>query len=87
VKKKPAPKKTGPKPSPELLAQIEAFKTYKIGDSFFVPGRKASDLEYLRRPANKAGLGIKIRYIDCDPVHNTAGVRVWRCSGPKDEEL
>jgi len=80
-------KQRGPKPNPELIEQIEKFKAYKIGDSFFVPGKKASDLEYLRRPAIKAGVGIKIRFVESDPVHITSGVRVWRCSGPSDEEL
>lgn len=79
--------KPGRKANPELLAEVEAFKQLKVGQSFFVAGKKASDMEYLRRPVKAEGVGITIRYIERDPVHGVAGVRVWRQAGTADEEL
>lgn len=79
--------KPGRKANPELLAEVQAFLELKVGQSFFVAGKKASDMEYLRRPVKAAGGGITIRYVECDPVKQVAGVRVWRQAGAADEEL
>lgn len=79
--------KPGRKADPELLKQVEHFKALKVGDSFFVEGKTAAEMEYLRRPVIRAGVGITIRNIECDVVHKTKGVRVWRLSGPHDSEL
>lgn len=79
--------KPGRKPNPKIAEEVEAFKKLTVGQSFFVAGKKASDMEYLRRPVKAAGLGIAIRYVECDPVNQVAGVRVWRQAGTVDEEL
>jgi hypothetical protein len=72
--------------SPEVRAYVERFKHFRAGkDSFFVEGATAKDLEFLRRPVTRAGMGILIRYVQCDEIHGVAGVRVWRLAGSYDE--
>lgn len=66
---------------------ITAFKGYAIGDSFFIAGASAREVEFLRRPMQSAGLGITIRQIAKDEIYGIAGVRVWREHGSYDDEL
>lgn len=77
-------KRPGPKVDPKLRAQVEAFLKLQPGESFFVVGKKASDLEYLRRPVRVAGAGIQIVAVTADTVHEVSGVRVWRREGVID---
>lgn len=79
--------KRGRKTNPDLLTEVEAFKQLAVGQSFFLAGKTAADMEYLRRPVKAAGVGITIRNVENDPVHKTSGVRIWRQHGKADEEL
>lgn len=78
-------KRPGPKIDETKYAQVEAFLLMQPGESFFVAGKKAADLAYLRRPVQKAGAGIQIIEVLRDTVHQTTGVRVWRRAGSIDE--
>lgn len=79
-------KRPGPKISTALVEQVEAFLKMQPGDSFFVAHKKASDLQYLRRPVKLAGAGIQILEVVRDSVHKTRGVRVWRRAGSIDTD-
>lgn len=56
------------------------LRAMMIGDSFFSPNAKVSDLDYLRRVGNHAGVYLKSRKTESDTVHGTPGVRTWRIS-------
>lgn len=72
--------------SPEIKAYIEAFAAFRPGkDSFFVEGATSADLEFLRKPFHRAGLGVLIRQVECDDHYQKPGVRVWRLAGEYDE--
>lgn len=64
---------------------VDKFLTLKPGQSFFVQDAKSSDLEFLRRPVRKAGVGIRIVEITRDEIYGTRGVRCWREAGEYDE--
>lgn len=70
--------------SPQMQGYIDAFAAFKPGQSFFVPGAKRADLEFLRAPFVDAGLGMLMREVECDQKHGVAGVRVWRQHGEYD---
>lgn len=72
--------------SPEVREYVERFKHFRAGrDSFFVEGAQSKDLEFLRKPMTRAGMGILIRRVECDEIYGVAGVRVWRLAGSYDE--
>lgn len=71
--------------SPAIRAHVERFAAMRPGESFFVAGVQSADLEFLRKPFTKAGLGMLIRQVDRDEIYQTAGVRVWRMAGEYDE--
>ena len=71
--------------NPATKAHVERFAAMKPGSSFFVEGARSEDLEFLRKPFTRAGLGVLIRRVECDDVHKKAGVRVWRLAGEYDE--
>ena len=79
------PEGVGRKPDEIILGYVEQFRTYKIGHSFFVAGYQASDLEFLRKPFERAGLKCSIRQVQQDAIYGVAGVRVVRVEGPEDE--
>lgn len=76
----------GRKPDPVVAAYVEQFKDFRPGvDSFFVAGAVSKDLEFLRKPFTRAGLGLLIRRVEFDEIYQTAGVRVFRLAGEYDE--
>ena len=77
--------KRGPQLNAETQAQLKQFAAMPVGRSFFVPGVRRVDLEYLRRPALAMGLGIRIMQIAVDDIYQQPGVRVWREEGEYDE--
>lgn len=80
------PPRRGRTVSSDVAAYVERFKHFRAGkDSFFVEGATAKDLEFLRRPVTRAGMGILIRQVECDKIHGVAGVRVWRLAGSYDD--
>lgn len=83
--KKGRTSKKGRSESPMILGYVERFQHFKPGQSFFIEGATPGDVEFLRRPILRAGMGITIRAVKCDEIYNKAGVRVWRQSGPYDD--
>lgn len=78
--------KRGRPTAPEVRSQVERFKHFRAGrDSFFVPDATVKDLEYLRRPVQRAGMGIAMRQVEDDAIYGGPGVRVWRLAGSYDE--
>lgn len=71
--------------SPAMRAHIERFAAMTPGESFFVKGARSEELEFLRKPFTRAGLGVLIRQVERDDIYKTAGVRVWRMAGEYDE--
>lgn len=69
--------------------EIEAFvlkvRAMRIGTSFFVPDVTRQQMEWLRRPVLRAGVGITIVRVECDEIYQCPGVRVWREEGEYDE--
>lgn len=64
---------------------VEKMTWMKPGESFFVEGVNREDMEFLRRPVVKMGMGIRIVEVECDEIYHCYGVRVWREEGPYDE--
>jgi hypothetical protein len=56
----------------------------KPGQSFFVEGVCREDMEFLRRPVVRMGIGIRIVEVECDEIFQCHGVRVWREEGDYD---
>lgn len=75
----------GPRNDPYTQKLLAKFASWPVGRSFFVRGAARADLEFLRRPAVKLGVGIRIVQVTRDPIHNQPGVRVWREEGSYDE--
>lgn len=71
--------------TPAIKAHVERFAAMTPGSSFFVEGAQSQDLEFLRKPFTRAGLGVLIRRVERDEVHKKPGVRVWRLAGSYDE--
>lgn len=71
--------------NPVVKRQVEQFAAMRIGESFFVEGLHAADVEYLRKPFIRAGLGMLVRRVERDEIYKKAGVRVWRLAGEYDE--
>ncbi len=69
-------------------AQIRTLVTkmtyMKPGTSFFVEGVCREDMEFLRRPVVKMGMGIRIVEVEYDEIYQCHGVRVWREEGEYD---
>lgn len=64
---------------------VSKLRNMRLGASFFVPDVTRQQMEWLRRPAVRAGLGITIARVECDEIYQAPGVRVWRQEGPYDE--
>jgi hypothetical protein len=64
---------------------VEKLKRMMPGQSFFVPDVTRADMEFLRRPVVKAGVGIRIAQVEEDEIYFQPGVRVWREEGEYDE--
>lgn len=79
------PEGVGRKPDEIIQGYVEQFRTYKIGQSFFLADHQPSDLEFLRKPFERAGLKCSIRLVQQDAIYGVAGVRVVRVEGPEDE--
>lgn len=71
--------------SARIQAYIDQFARFKVGQSFFVPGVKRKNLEFLRQPFVDAGLACLMREVERDEIYGVAGVRVWRQHGQYDE--
>ncbi|MNK49888.1 hypothetical protein D3C87_687540 [compost metagenome] len=80
--------RTGRPANPEVMHLVEKFKRFLPGrDSFFVPDAQLVDVEFLRKPFLRAGLGVCFRHTYDDPSHESPGVRVWRLEGPYDNDF
>ena len=69
----------------QVKALVERFKDLRVGASFFVPDVQPDDVEFLRRPATRAGCGIRIVRVEEDEIYLQPGVRIWREEGSYDE--
>lgn len=56
----------------------------KPGQSFFIADVCREDVEFLRRPVVRMGIGIRIVEVECDEIYQCHGVRVWREEGDYD---
>lgn len=66
-------------------AFVAKFQAMRIGESFFIPDVNRQDMEWFRRPALRAGLGVRMARVECDDIYQCPGVRVWREEGEYDE--
>ena len=85
TKQKPRVRKFSILMEPMMVGYIEAFQKFKPGESFFIEGVAPKEVEFLRRPILRSGVGITIRKVDVDPIYQKPGVRIWRQSGPYDD--
>lgn len=79
------PPTTGRQMAKEVAALVKKFAAFKPGQSFFVPNVALKDVEYLRRPFKREGLGAVFRRVERDEIYQQPGVRVWRQLGEYDE--
>lgn len=68
----------------QVRTLVKKMMWMKPGTSFFVEGVRAADMNFLRRPVLKAGMGIRIVEVECDEIYQCHGVRVWREEGDYD---
>jgi hypothetical protein len=78
-------KKPGRQVDPATQELIQRFLDMAPGHSFFVEGLTRLDLEFLRKPASRAKVGIRIAETLNDEIYGVAGTRVWRIAGEYDE--
>lgn len=64
---------------------IDKFVRMLPGQSFFIADVERADVEFLRRPVVKLGVGISIHEVDVDEIYQQRGVRIWREEGAFDE--
>lgn len=64
---------------------LDRFTRMRPKDSAFVAGIMPSDVEFIRAPLLRRGVGVRIERVAHDPVHHQAGVRVFREEGSYDE--
>jgi cytochrome c biogenesis protein ResB len=69
----------------QIKVLVAKFIAYRPGDSFFIAGVQPADVEFMRRPALAAGVGITIRRVEMDEIYQQAGVRIWREAGAYDD--
>lgn len=76
----------GTRPHDRLDATlIEKFARMRIGQSFFIADASRQDVEFLRRPVLRLGVGIRIVQVRSDEIYCMPGVRIWREEGSYDE--
>lgn len=68
------------KPHPQLAQHKQLLAAMKVGDSFFVNGRRPQDLGYVRRLGYNLGFKLAIRWVLRDPIYGRMGCRVKRVS-------
>ena len=85
VKRTANESKRGRKADPRIQAYVDKFVRFKPGQSFFVQGITPADLDFLRKPFARAGVGVVIRRVERDEIYAVPGVRVWRLAGDYDE--
>lgn len=85
IKRTAKESKRGRKADPRIQAYVDKFVRFRIGQSFFVPGATTADLEFLRKPFLRAGVGMVMRRVERDEIYAVPGVRVWRLAGEYDE--
>lgn len=78
-------RKRGRRADPRVQAYVDKFVRFRPGQSFFVEGVEPADLDFLRKPFARAGVGVVIRRVERDEIYGVAGVRVWRQAGEYDE--
>ena len=64
---------------------IDKFVRMRPGESFFMADASREDVEFLRRPVIKMGVGIRIVEVERDEIYQARGVRIWRKEGSYDE--
>lgn len=75
----------GKQADPEMEEMIDRIAAMRLGHSFFIEGVQCSDVQCLRQPARRRGVGIAIKHVALDEIYQVAGVRVWRKEGAYDE--
>lgn len=71
--------------NPTIKTYVDLFKNFKVGESCFVAGQTTRDLEFLRMPFKRAGLGVRIVAVQNDEIYQQPGVRIYREEGEFDE--
>lgn len=69
----------------QIKVLIDKFVRMKPGQSFFIPDVTRLDVEFLRRPVQRIGCGIKVAEVQQDEIYLMPGVRIWRLEGEYDE--
>ena len=69
----------------QVKVLIDKFVRMLPGQSFFIPGATRLDVEFMRRPAQAIGCGIRIVRVEQDEIYLQEGVRVWREEGEYDD--
>jgi hypothetical protein len=70
----------------EVARYIDQLCEMQVGQSCFIANCSPLDVAFLRKPAIEAGINLRFRQIECDEIHLTQGVRIWRMHGPLDDE-
>lgn len=69
----------------QVRVLVEKVTRMLPGQSFFIPDVKRADMEFLRRPLVRAGVGVRIAQVEEDEIYFQPGVRIWREVGEYDE--
>lgn len=72
------PNRKHAKPHPNIEQHKKLLNAMKVGDSFFVDGRRPVDLSYVRRLGYQLGYKLAIRWVLRDQIYGRMGSRVKR---------
>lgn len=72
------PNRKHAKPHPSIEQHKKLLSAMKVGESFFVEGRRPDDLSYVRRLGYQLGYKLAIRWVLRDQIYGRMGSRVKR---------
>ena len=60
------------------MRRLALLQSLPVDGSFFEPYVYQDDMANFRRQCKKHGIGVEIRYTECDPAAKKFGCRVFR---------
>ena len=70
---------------PQIAQYVALILRMQPGMSVFVPDATTEQLEFLRKPVQKAGADIELCHVAEDEIYQQPGVRLFRREGEYDE--
>ncbi len=75
----------GKREHPEVTSMIEKLAALRINESFFIPSTTRKECEFIRQPAKRKGIKLRLEEVKCDQIYQMPGVRIFRKEGAFDQ--